>query len=217
MRAGLAAALLVVVACGGGGAETTTVPASPGYDRQADAYAVSAERALVGTAYEVLGVDGTAAVIVDLCEGLGFGAISAIVAGLDPSAPARDRTILDEVLRRGVDQVCSDRAAIDLTPIYLDAVSGAVAQAGAEAAYDEAAVVRAASVACAAFDGGGDGEDALVGVAAALFDVDADSIADLDVLITPEQGVVTGATLSAATALLCPDEIESVAELLGSP
>ena len=186
----------------------------PDLDRTADAYAVSALRALEGTAFEVLDSSDLGAVVVDLCEGLGVGAMGVAAADLGIDAPEADVAILLEVLRTGLDQVCEERVVIDLTSIYLATITGAVGDAGAAAAYDEIAVIRAAPVACDRLEADAGAEAALLAVLGVLYGVEADTLEDVG--IDADQGVVAGAVLAAATALLCPDRLTEIEALVGS-
>lgn len=207
--------LLVVLAACSGEAVTTTSPPPPSVESLAVEFALSAERALEGTAFEALGSEAVAEALTVLCRGLGIGAISATIDGLGLDASAGDVVIMSEVLSVGIAQVCPERTADDPGSAYLDAVAGAARGAGAGSAYDEAAVVGAAPVVCAALTSGEGVEAALLAAASVLFDFDGSDIADLGLQLAPDQGVVAGAVLAAATAVLCPAHIGDVEDYLG--
>ena len=215
MRRALAI-VLVLAACGGDGAPTTTADVPGPVDRAASDYASSAMRALDGTAFEVLDAADVADVVAGLCEGLGVGAIGVAAADTGIVAGDRDVAIFLEVLRTGLDQVCEDRVVVDLTAIYLGTIANAVSSAGVGAAYDEIAAIRAAPVACAALDRGTGAGPALLDVVATLFGVTADSIDGLEGVIDDAQGLVAGAVLASAAALLCPEHLGTIEDLVGS-
>jgi len=210
----IVAFVLVLAACGGGTSATTTTAPASDLDRVASSYAVTALRALEGTAFEALDARDLAGVVVDLCEGLGVGAMGVAAADLGIEAPETDVAILLEVLRTGLDQVCEERVVVDLTSIYLRTITTAVTEAGAEGAYDEIAVIRAAPVVCDALEAGAGAEAALLDAVAVLYGVEAASLPDLT--IGPEQGLVAGAVLASATALLCPEHLDEVEALVAS-
>ena len=197
--------LLLLSACGGGGGSSSTSSTVVSLEGPAATFAASAERAFDGTAFEALGSDVIADLVVGLCRGLGVGAIPATIDGLDVVAPADDRAILIEVLTVGMVQVCPDRAPVDLTGFYLDAVIAAAQDAEALSALDEGDVIRAGPVACETMRSGAGVEAALLAVVGSLFGVEAESLDDLTAVVTGDQGVVSGAVLASATALLCPE------------
>ena len=200
---------LTLAACSSDVATSASV-ASADAERLAAEYAVSAERALGGTAFEPLGSDELAGIVVGLCLGFGVGAIPATIDGLDVAAPAGDVAILSEVLVVGVGQVCPERAPLDVIGIYLDAVAGAARDARAEAAFDEAAAVRAAPVVCESLESGAGVEAALLAAVWALFEIDAAGVDDLAGRLDGDQGLIAGAVLGSATALLCPKHVGEV-------
>ncbi len=215
--AGAMAALLLIYACGGSAGPTSMVTISASLEGHAAEFAASAERALDETVFEALGPGVITDVVVGLCEGLGMGAIEATIDGLGIEVPASDREILTEVLIVGMTQVCSDRASVDVTGFYLDAVGAAAQEANAMGVFDEGHVIRAASVVCETLQSGQGAETVLLAVVDSLFEVKVESLDKLDDLINIDQGIVSGAVLASATALLCPEhagEVEAFIESL---
>ena len=202
--------LLLVSACGGGAGPASTVTTLVALEDPAAAFAVSAERALEGTVFEDLGSVAIADLVVYLCRGLGLGAIPASIDGLGFGEPAVDREILIEVLTVGVTQVCPSRASVDLTGFYLDAVRAIAEDGGALDAFDAGDVIRAGPVVCEALRSGAGVEAALLAVVGSLFDVDAEGIDGLTRLVDGAQGLVSGAVLASATALLCSEHAGEV-------
>jgi hypothetical protein len=191
-------------------------PVTGAIERAATEYAASALRALEGTAFESLGVAGLSALIEGLCNGLGVGAIGVMAADTGIAASEGDVAIVLEVLRTGLDQVCEDKVVIDLTSIYLGAVAQAASGAGATDAYDEIAAIRAAPVVCDALRSGSGAEVALLGAMETLYGIRAASLEGIAGRVSPEQGVVAGAVLAAATAIVCPEHLSEVELLLES-
>lgn len=215
MRTALGVALVVVVAGCSSTPATTTQP-QVSFVRPAAEYAASAERALLGTAFEPIGVTGLADLIVGLCEGLGTGSINVAIDDLNAGESEEDRVILTEVVELGLAQTCPDRVPIDLTSIYVDAVQRAVDSGGGRGAFSEPEVIGAAPVVCASFDEGWSGVDVLLKTVEALFGIQATSIDELADAITSDQGIVAGAVLSVAASLLCPEYVPDVTELMES-
>lgn len=211
LRALLVAGILA--ACGGGTTTSTTTMSDP-IPRAASEYAASAMRALDGTAFEVLDVVEVADAITGLCEGLGVGAIGVAAADTGIVASEDDVAIFLEVLRRGLDQVCNDRVVIDLTAIYLGTLEQAIATAGSGEAFDEVAAIRAAPVVCEVLASDAGAEAALLAAAHVMFGVTATSVEELSIDAT--QGLVAGAVLGAATALLCPERVGEVETFMES-
>lgn len=211
MRRLVAALAVVLVACGGSGGATTTAPSDA---RSAStAYAVSAMRALEGTPYEQLGVAGIADVITGLCDGLGVGAIGVAAADTGIAADDGDVAIFLEVLRTGLDQVCEEKVVVDLTALYLRSIRSALGDTGVT--FDEIALIRSAPVVCAALEAA-DAETALLAAVFTLYGVDAGSVDGLAGRIDADQGLVAGAVLASATALLCPEHLPAVETLMES-
>jgi len=210
------AALLLLSACGGGADPSSTVTAAASLESPAEAFAVSAQRALDGTAFEVPGAELIADLVIGLCRGLGVGAIPATVDDLDSAASPEDRAILVEVLTVGMVQVCPDRAPVDLTSFYVGAVRSAVQGGGVLSAFDEGDVIRAAPVACEVLRSGTGVEAALLAVIDSLFGIEAESLDGLSGLVAADQGLVLGAVLASATALLCPEYASDVDAFMGS-
>ena len=209
--------LLMTAACTDGAGSSSTVTAVSLLDRSAAEFAASAERALEETAFEVVGSGTVADLVIGLCEGLGIGAVPAMIDGLGIDAPPGDREIVTEVLTVGMAQVCPDRASVDLTGFYLDAVRGTVNTTGALGAFDEGDVVRAGPIVCEILESGAGVEAALLATVVGLFGTEAGSMDQLAGLIDADQGVVSGAVLASATALLCPEhagEVETFMESL---
>jgi len=214
---GITMLLVLLAACADGAASTSTGTAALSLDRSAAEFAASAERALEGTAFETVGPGAVADLVIGLCEGLGVGAVPATIAGLGIDAPSGDGEILTEVLMVGIAQVCPDRAQVDLTGYYLDAVRGTADAAGSLGAFDEGDVVRAGPIVCARLKSGAGVEAALLTTVVGLFGVEAETVDQLAGLIDADQGVVSGAVLASATALLCPEhagEVEAFVESL---
>jgi len=209
------APLLLLAACGGGADPSSTVTTAASLEIPAAAFAVSAQRALDGTAFEVLGPELIADLLIGLCRGLGVGAIPATVDDLDSGASSEDREILVEVLTVGMVQVCPDRAPVDLTGFYVGAVRSAVQDGGALSAFDEGDVIRVGPVACQVLRSGAGVEAALLAVVNSLFGVEAEGLAGLAGLVAADQGLVSGAVLASATALLCPEYAGDVDAFMG--
>jgi hypothetical protein len=213
----LVALCLAVTACGGAPPGTT---ASVATRQAAIEYASSADRALDGTRFSDVGVTEIADAVVAVCTDTGplGGAVGDAIASITaPAGAAVDDEILAEVLTEGAREVCPERSGVDeVIRAYLDAVRSAVASADASAAVDDQAVLGAGPVACDLLDRDQGPEAALLGVVAALFGVEASSVADLETVLSASQGVVAGATLAAAAAHLCADHSAEVAAYLGS-
>ncbi len=210
------ATLLLLSACGGGADPSSTVTTAASLESPAAAFAVSAQRALDGTVFEVPGPESIAELVIGLCRGLGVGAIPATVDDLDSGASPEDRAILVEVLTVGIVQVCPDRAPVDLTSFYVGAVRSAVQDGGAVSAFDEGDVIRAGPVACEVLRSGTGVEAALLAVIDSLFGIEAESLDGLSGLVAADQGLVSGAVLASATALLCPEYASDVDAFMGS-
>jgi hypothetical protein len=204
--------LLVIAACGGSSDDVSNQDPSSAFERSASAYAASALRALDGTAFDVLDARDLADVVVGLCDGLGVGAMGVAAADLGIDAQDGEVAILLEVLRTGLDQVCPDRVAANLTAVYLDTISTAVGAAGV--AYDEVSAIRAAPAVCTALEADDGAEAALLAVVEVLFGTRVPSIDDLQ--IDADQGLVAGSVLATATVLLCPDRLDEIEALVGS-
>jgi hypothetical protein len=199
------ATLLLLSACGGGADRSSTVRTVASFEGHAATFAESAQRALDGTAFEILGPVVIADLVTGLCRGLGLGAIPATIDGLEVGAPVDDREILVEVLTVGMVQVCPDRAPVDLTSFYLDAVRAAVQDGGALSAFDEGDVIRAGPVVCETLRSGAGVEQALLAVVGDLFGVEAETLDGITGVVAADQGLVSGAVLASAAALLCPE------------
>ncbi len=197
--------LLLLSACGGGADPLSTVATVESLEGAAATFAVSAQRALDGTTFEDLGPVVIADLVTGLCRGLGMGAIPATIDGLEVGGSVENREILVEVLTVGMAQVCPDRAPIDLTSFYLDAVRVAVQDGGALSAFDEGDVIRAGPVACETLRSDAGVEAALLEVIGKLFGVEAETLDGLTGVVTGDQALVSGAVLASATALLCPE------------
>ena len=210
------APLLLLAACGGAADPSSTVTTAASLESPAAAFAVSAQRALDETAFELLGPELIADLVIGLCRGLGVGAIPATVDDLDSGASPEDREILVEVLTVGMVQVCPDRAPVDLTGFYVGAVRSAVRDRGALSAFDEGDVIRAGPVACQVLRSGAGVEAALLAVVDSLFGVEAESLDSLAGLVATDQGLVSGAVFASATALLCPEYAGEVDAFMGS-
>ena len=211
----LAPALLVLLAaCAGSGSADTTVP-DTALQQRADAYAASAWRAVEGTEFAELGVGGLSDLVVELCEGLGVGAIGVAAADTGIDAPDDDVTILLEVLRTGLDQVCEDQVVVDLTALYTRSVQEAAQSEDAGAAYDEIAAIRAGPAACRVLDDGRGAEAALLEAVDAMYGVRVESVAALDGRIDSDRAVVAGAVLASAAALVCPEHVDTVQRFMG--
>lgn len=207
---------VLVAACSSGSEPAVTAATTESFDAAANEYAISAERALAGTVFERLGPGALASLVVGLCEGFGIGAIPATVDGTGLAAPAGDQEIIAEVLIVGVVQVCPELAPVDLTGFYLDAVVGTAETAGALGAFDEGDVVRAGPVVCVVLESEAGVEAALLEVVESLFGVAVDDIDSLIGFIDDDQGVVAGAVLAAATAVLCPQYAVAVEAFMES-
>ena len=207
---------LLVAACGKDGESVVTSTTVESFGLAATDYARSAERALAGTAFEAVAPGAIVDAIVDLCEGFGVGAIPATIGGFDLAASVADQEIIAEVLVVGVVQVCPDRAAVDITGFYLDAVTGAAESAGALGAFDEGGVVRAGPVVCDALESEAGVEATLLAVVESLFGVIVGDVDSLVGSIDGKQGVVAGAVLASATALLCPQYTAAVEAFMES-
>ena len=205
----VAVALAFVLAVCGGDAvpvsTLTTSDPSPVLPPRAAVFAASAQRALEGTVFDSLGEDRVADLVIGLCEGLGVGAIGPTIDGLEMSGSATDQDILSEVLTIGMAQVCPDRAPVDLASFYVDAVSGAAEAAGAQGAFDQGDAIRAGPIVCDVLRADAGVEAALLSAIDSLFGVSVGSIDDLVGVIDGDQGLVAGAVLASATAILCPD------------
>jgi len=212
VRRSLVAIVALLVACGGGGAASPTTVGGVGeIDRAAAEYASSAMRALDGTAFDVVEASDLSGVIVDLCDGLGVGAMGVAAADTGIVADDADLLIFLEVLRTGLDQVCEDRVVVDFTSIYLDTLDRALAALGIESGYDEVAAIRAAPLVCGQLDAGHGVEGALVAIFGAMFG-DSDGVPPAESLPAAggDVGAVAGAVLASATALLCPEHMGAV-------
>jgi hypothetical protein len=195
-------------ACGGGSESVSTSTTGESFDTAAREYAISAERALAGTTFAQVGPQAIADLVVGLCEGFGIGAIPATIDGIGLAATVDDQEIIAEVLIVGVVQVCPDRAPVDFTGFYLDAVTGTVEAAGASGAFVEGDVVRAGPIVCDVLESQSGVEAALLATVESLFGVVADDVDSLK--IDGNQGVVAGAVLASATAVLCPQYAAAV-------
>jgi len=192
---------------------TVAVAEGPG---DATEYAVSAQRALQGTAYESLGVEGLRVLVDGLCRGLGAGAIDGAIAATDIAAGADDQAIMREVLEVGVAEVCPERVGADLVAVFTGAVRDVAESGGALGAYDELRATTTAPVVCQAFASGASAEGVLVEAAGALFDVEVSNVEELEVAIDGDQGLVLGAVVNTAVSLLCPEHLDAVANLMES-
>jgi hypothetical protein len=205
----VAGALAIVLGgCGGDATSvstSTTTDSSPVLQPRAAVYAASAQRALDGTVFDNLGEERVADLVVGLCQGLGVGAIGPTIDGLEISGGAVDQDILAEVLTIGMAQVCPDRAPVDLASFYVDAVAGTAESAGAQGAFDEGDVVRAGPIVCDALTADAGVEGALLDTIDSLFGVRAGSLDEVIGVIDGDQGLVAGAVVAAATAILCPE------------
>jgi len=214
----LLAVSLLVSACSPAPVATTT--SAPGIRSSAIDFAVSADRALDGTAFAEIPVGAIADVIIGLCAGADL-LEDAVAAAVDavgvPESRAVDDEILTEVLTEGVRQVCPDRAgASALIAAYLSAVRDAVTSTDPGAFVDEEAVLIAGPIACDLLDRGQGPESALLAVVATLFGVEASSADDLDTQLDTAEGVIAGATLRSAVTYLCSrNEAEVAAYLAG--
>lgn len=206
---------VLVAACSSGSGPAGTVT-TESFGAAANEYAISAERALAGTVFEQVGPEALAGLVVGLCEGFGIGAIPATVDGIGLAASVEDQEIIAEVLIVGVVQVCPDRAPVDLTGFYLDAVVGTAETAGALGAFDEGDVVRAGPVVCDVLKSEAGVEAALLEVVERLFGVTVDDVDSLVGSIDDDQGVLTGAVLASATAVLCPQYAAAVEAFMES-
>ena len=211
----LVALCLAAAACSGGAVPATTTSAFRAAARE---YAASADRALDGTVYSEVPVGTIADALVGLCSGEGGleESIDVVVADLDvPETAPGDAAILVEVLTEGAHQVCPELSGAGaLLAAYLGAVTDAVASVAPDAAIDGEAVLAAGRVTCDLLDRGQGPDSALLGIAAALFGVEATSPDELASRISDEEGVIAGATLGSAVAYLCSGHQAEVAAFL---
>jgi hypothetical protein len=118
------------------------------------------------------------------------------------------------VLVAGVVEVCPERiGAVHVIDLYLQSVASALDELAI--GFDPLAVLEAGPAACRALDDGGGAEPAYLAAAESLFGVISGSIDDLpDAGVTPERGLVVGATVAAAVEHLCPQHRQTVRDFL---
>lgn len=213
LRQAVAVLTVIVVACGGADASSTTASGDP-LRPAALEFAGDAERALDGTSFETASSLKLADAIVALCttDMTVSEAISGFGAG---PVSAAESDIIHEVLLQAMSQVCpirsGDAAAVDA---YLAAARDAVASSSVDIAFDDDPLVTAGTSVCATLDAGLAVEEAVLVAAAALYDVNAPRLEDLDALIGGPQGVALGAVVAAAAAFLCPEHQQVVADFV---
>ena len=204
---GLVAALVVALLAGACSDDRATVSTIDPRSREAAAaeYAASALRALEGTDAEGMSVADVSALLLQACDRLDDGA-SAGGAAIDVAGSTPDPALLTEVVRVGVGLVCPEEppTAIDLIIEYEASVNVALVSAGVSLPEDPIGVLQAGPVTCDAFFTGGSAEQALIAAAGTLFDAPAMSFDDLRSL-TQEEGILLGAVVASATAILCPE------------
>jgi len=204
---------VAAAACSGDAAPVTTVDPT---SREAAAaeYAVSALRALDGTDAAGMTAADVSDLVLEACDRVDGGATAA-AAATEVAAPTADPALLGEVVEVGVGLVCPDEppTAIDLIVQYEASVNLALASAGIPLPEDAVGVLQAGPVTCDAFFTGGSAEQALLAAAGTLFDVPAASFDDLRSL-TREEGILLGAVVASATAILCPEHDAAMREYL---
>jgi hypothetical protein len=210
----LGALLILVTACGGRAVPATTA-AADSREWAAEEFALSADRALDGTRFAEVTPATLAAVVAALCAGTVplVEDVARAIAGIEaPAGPPADGVILTEVLVAGVVEVCPERVAADLSAAYLASVRFTIEQGAGVSVGDEAALTTGLS-ACAALDGGDPG-DALVTIAAGLFDAEGTLDQLLAGAIDGPRGTTAGAVLSSAVTYLCPEHAAGVEEFV---
>lgn len=208
MRLRSALLVLAVAACGSGEATETTSPT-----RAAQEYAASAQRALEGTAFASATVSEVAAWVDSACSGLGSGSVRALAEAVGGSATTPgDLAILVEVFEVGLEQVCPERAATDLTDPFLSLVH----TAGLDPLpVSDNALLVAAPLVCEALESENVAAAFLIG-AGSLYGADSADFTDLASTLSDTQGFTLGAMVSASAALLCPEHADVVAEFVGA-
>lgn len=210
-------AIWALSACVPGEREPTAPdPAGRSLRGRAGEFAASADRALLGTGFEGVGAARLGQALEALCTGTGplRAAAQAEVRELSPAAErSEDDLLVEEVLLVGVEQVCPERATVDLVDGYLGSVLFALESAGLE--IDPLEILSAGPVACEALDQGRGAERALLDTVDALFGVTADSLARLAASgFDAEGAVVAGTVLAAAVEHLCPAHRVEVVEFI---
>lgn len=211
--AALLALALTAGACTDDGVTASTIdPRSR--EAAASEYAASAQRALDGTAAEGMTISEVAALVLQACDRVDAGA-GAAVAATEVAASTPDAGLLTEVVAVGVGLVCPDEppTAIDLIVEYEASVNLALASAGVPLPEDPIGVLQAGPVTCDAFFTGGSAEQALLAAAGTLFAIPSASFDDLRSL-SQEDGLLLGAVVASATAILCPEHESSMREYL---
>lgn len=208
------AAFVVVAACSGTAEPGDT--SGPDLRQRAREFAVTADRALVGTRFEGLPADALVDALESICTSAGGfdDAVFAAVAGLPAGAgEPGDDAVAAEVLVAGVVEVCPERVgAVDVMSRYLASVLSAV---GDTDALDAVAVMEAGPAVCRGLDEGSGPEGALLRAAEVLFGIVASSYEDLtDAGLTVDRAVVVGATMASAVEHLCPAHRAAVMEYI---
>ena len=199
-------ALLVVAGCGGASpAETADAE-----QRAAVDYAESALRAIEGTRFEPLGVGWIADEVVAACADLLAGGAASevfatIIADAEvPEADAIDDAIAAVVLSEGVAAVCpsvspTDGRRTDPVTDYLTATVPIVVAAGFGERFDGGTLVGAANEVCTALDAGTPPGDVVEALLESLF-----GGASAPGSLGEAEGLVAGAVLGGAAAIVCP-------------
>ena len=226
MRAGAAllAVLLVVSGCGDGRAATTLDPRrGPAVE-----YSVSAQRALDGTRFDDLGDDVVAGLVLQVCDAMQGSAdpnatVMGVLEGIEaPEGLPVDDEIMAVVLAEGASTICPAEIreaelraweAADPEDRYLAAVA-AVAPVTEEGFTDDDLLVAGRGV-CAALDGGGTPEQAVLEELDQMFGITGVSIDEIAGGAAGEkEGLLAGGVLGAAASILCPQHREAVTAFL---
>lgn len=220
MRLGALAVLFAAVtACSAGtiATTTTTITDGPSLRTRTVDFAVTADRALIGTRFEDVTIDDLARAVEGLCSGTSSfdEEVRRAVAGLSNGrGPNDDDLVATEVLVAGVVEVCPERiGAVDVIDLYLQSVASALDDLAV--GFDPLAVLEAGPAVCGALDDGDLAESAYLAAAESLFGVISGSIDDLpDEGVTPERGLVVGATVAAAVEHLCSQHRQTLRDFL---
>ena len=223
MTAVVLALAAAVAACGGAAPATTTSPQRP----YALEYAESARRAIEGTRFEALSHRALADLIVEACAGMETSddpdaTVLEAAGGVQaPEGEPIDDEIFAIVIAEGVAAVCPDevQGAFQRGEAQTDP-EGAFRAATSTAAFGsgvgDGGLLAAGAEVCAVLDAGGTPEEAVLAEISLIFDLEADSVAELsnEGSLSEAQGVLAGTVLGAASSLLCPEHRDLVAGYL---